>query len=172
MPRVVGKSEALSLLAAERETLLGSRDGCVLCALVERAPESANVIAENAHGVALLDRFGSRVGHVLVVSRRHLEQTTELGFPAYSELQRLAYEACAAIEQALRPARTFVAVLGASEPVPMSFAHFHIHVLPVHETGEAARPANVLSWTTSGVVVYEDTEAGELVSRLRGAWPR
>lgn len=161
----------MALLEVEREALLGDAPGCVLCALVSTARDRVNLLAENDHGVALLDRFASRPGHVLVVSRRHVEQTTALGFEAYSALQQLAYEACVAIERCLAPVRTFVAVLGASESVPMSFPHFHIHLLPVYETGEAARPANVFSWSTAGIVIYDDDEARELVAKLKDDWP-
>lgn len=173
MSRVVGKAEALALLAVERQALLGNDPGCMLCALARRAREgsNANLLAENEHGVALLDRFASRRGHVIVVARRHVERTTALPFAAYSELQRLAYDASVAIDRCLAPQRTFIAVLGASEPLPMTFPHFHIHVLPVYETGEAARPANVFSWTTAGIVIYDDAEALELVEKLKGSWP-
>ncbi|HEX5098724.1 MAG TPA: hypothetical protein VFV94_04460 [Polyangiaceae bacterium] len=61
-------------------------------------------------------------------------------------------------------------MLGASAQLPMSFPHFHVHVLPVYETGDGARPAHVFSWS-AGVLVYEDAEAGELARTLRAAWP-
>jgi diadenosine tetraphosphate (Ap4A) HIT family hydrolase len=170
VPRTVEKPEALELLAENRRALLGDAGGCVMCALVRRAPEATELLAENAHGVALLDRFGSRPGHTIVISKPHLEETTALGWPVYAALQHLAYEACAAIERTLAPARTFVAVLGASEQLPMSFPHFHIHVLPVFERDERARPAHVFSWS-SGVLVYDDAEARELSARLRASWP-
>ncbi len=170
MPRTVEKPEALALLAENRRLLLDGGDGCIMCALVRRAPEAAERLAENVHGVALLDRFGSRPGHAIVIAKPHIEETTALGWPMYAELQRLAYEASAAIERVLAPARTFVAVLGASEQLPMSFPHFHIHVLPVFERDERARPAHVFSWS-SGVLVYEDDEARALAARLRAAWP-
>jgi diadenosine tetraphosphate (Ap4A) HIT family hydrolase len=170
MPRTVQKPEALELLAENRRVLLGTGDGCVMCALVARARDSAELLAESPHGVVLLDRFGSRPGHVIVIARQHVEKTTELGWPVYADLQRLAYEACTALERALDPARTFVAVLGASAELPMSFPHFHVHVLPLYETGEGARPAHVFSWSI-GVLVYEDAEARELAAKLRAAWP-
>jgi len=88
----------------------------------------------------------------------------------YADLQALAYQACTALERVLEPVRTFVAVLGASRGLPMSFPHFHVHVLPVYETGEGARPAHVFSWSI-GVLVYEDAEARELAAKLRAAWP-
>ena len=171
MPRTVEKPEALELLAENRRVLLGGGDGCVMCALVRRSRESAELVAESAAGVVMLDRFGSRPGHAIVIARNHVEETTALGWPVYAELQRLAYQACTALERTLAPARIFVAVLGASAQLPMSFPHFHVHVLPVYDTDERARPAHVFSWS-AGVLVYEDEEARDLAARLRAAWPQ
>src|SRR3954470_4584526 len=98
-----------------------------MCALVRGAAASGELVGESAHGVVVLDRFGSRPGHALVIAREHVEATTALGWPVYAELQGLACRPCAAVERTLTPARTFVAVLGASAQVPMSFPHFHIH---------------------------------------------
>jgi diadenosine tetraphosphate (Ap4A) HIT family hydrolase len=170
LPRTVEKPEALELLAENRRALLGGDDGCVMCALVRRSRESPELLAESAAGVVMLDRFGSRPGHAIVIARGHVEDTTALGWPVYAELQRLAYQACTALERTLAPARTFVAVLGASAQLPMSFPHFHVHVLPVYDTDERARPAHVFSWS-AGVLVYDDDEARELATRLRAAWP-
>jgi diadenosine tetraphosphate (Ap4A) HIT family hydrolase len=164
------KPEALELLAENRRTILERGDECVMCALVKRAAGSTELLAESERGVVLLDRFGSRTGHAIVIAREHVEETTKLGWPTYAELQHLAYDAGIAIERTLAPARTFVAVLGASAQLPMSFPHFHIHVIPVYETGDGARPAHVFSWSR-GVLVYDDEEARELATRLRAAWP-
>jgi diadenosine tetraphosphate (Ap4A) HIT family hydrolase len=169
--RTVEKPEALELLAENRRVLMNGGDGCVMCALVERSRESPELLAESAAGVVMLDRFGSRPGHAIVIARQHVEETTALGWPVYAELQRLAYQTCTALERTLAPARTFVAVLGASAQLPMSFPHFHVHVLPVYDTDERARPAHVFSWS-QGVLVYDDEEARELSARLRAAWPR
>jgi diadenosine tetraphosphate (Ap4A) HIT family hydrolase len=143
----------------------------MMCALSRQAATQATCLASNEHGVVILDRFGSRYGHVLVISRDHREEPADLGWPAYAELQRLAYEASLALKAAFSPARTFLAVLGTSAELPMSFSHFHIHVLPVYESDERARPAYVFSWS-AGVLVYADDEAIELSARLRAAWPR
>lgn len=169
MPRTIEKPEALELLEKNRRELLPNGEGCVMCALVRRARESSELLAESEHGVALLDRFGSRVGHVIIVSRRHVEDTAELSWEAYSDLQRLAYDASGVLRTTLGPARIFIAILGASSELPMSFPHFHIHALPVYDTDERARPAFVFSWS-AGVLVYSDEEARELSTRLRAAW--
>jgi diadenosine tetraphosphate (Ap4A) HIT family hydrolase len=98
-----------------------------------------------------------------------VEDTLELGWEAYADLQRLAYEGASALARLLAPARIFIAVLGASAQLPMSFPHFHVHVLPVYDTDERARPAHVFSWS-AGVLVYDDAEAHALSDRLREAW--
>ncbi len=172
--RRVEKPEALELLALNRRALLGDdSDGCVMCALVTLVEQDRNrpeLLAENQHGVALLDRFGSTRGHVLVISRRHLLDTAELPWPVYCELQQLNYQACCALRRAFQPARIFSAILGASAELPMSFPHFHIHALPVYDRDERARPANVFSWT-SGVLVYDEADVRQVSDELRAAWP-
>ncbi len=127
-------------------------------------------LVETDWALVLLDRFGRRRGHLLVVSKLHLERVAEIDQSLYLEVQRLVYEAMTALDEALRPVQVFTAVLGATVPVPMSFAHFHAHVIPVHESDERARPARVLSWS-EGVVVYDDAEAWDLRERILGAWP-
>jgi diadenosine tetraphosphate (Ap4A) HIT family hydrolase len=172
--RRVEKPEALELLAVNRQALLGDDDtGCVMCALVtlvERNPSRPELLAENEHGVVILDRFGTSKGHVLVIARQHLLDTAQLPWPIYAELQRLNYEACCAIRHAFQPARIFSAVLGASAELPMSFPHFHIHALPVYDSDERARPAHVFSWT-AGVLIYDESDVREVSNQLRTAWP-
>jgi len=165
--RRLEKEEALGFLEKYRAALLG--EGCVMCALAARR-DSAPPVHETEHGVVVLDRFGSERAHLLVIARRHVERGTELPWLVYAELQRLAYDACHALERTVRPKRVYVAALGAPTPLPMSFPHYHLHVIPIYEDDERARPARVLSWT-SGVIVYEDDEAAALVSDLARAWP-
>ena len=170
MPNLVEKPEALARLATNRRELLGANgDGCVMCALVRRASESAALIRENEHGVVVLDRFGATPGHCLVIAKAHVEDACDLDWPRYAALQRLAYDTALALRAACSPVRSYVALLGASEGLPMSFPHVHAHVIPVYARDDRARPANVFSWS-SGVVVYEDAEALELAARIRDAF--
>jgi len=65
----------------------------------------------------------------------------------------------------------FTATLGAAVELPMTYSHYHMHVIPVYETDERARPARVLSWS-EGVVVYDDAEARDMCQRLSECWPK
>lgn len=167
--RLLTKSDALAELAQHKRELLREPSECVMCALAE-GRDRMLVIAQEPAGSVVLDRFGNRAGHLLVIGRRHVARGTELGWPEYSELQRLAYQACQALESLLSPLRVYVAALGSQQELPMTYAHYHLHVVPVAEEGERGRPAQVFSWN-EGVVTYTDAEAAELVTDVKRAWP-
>ena len=167
--RHLDKDEALGQLELERERS-AAFGGCVMCRLA--SPEHASEwIAESTHGVVALDGYGATRGHLLVIARQHVERASDLDWPVFSDLQRLVWQASRALQAELSPARVYVASLGAIRPLPMSFPHHHTHVVPVYETDERARPANVFSWS-SGVVRYGQAEAEQLCARLRGALAR
>ena len=162
------KPHALQRLEQHRQELLREGEGCMMCALV-RGRSSPAPLDDSEHAVVVLNRFASRPGHVMVIAKRHVEHATELDWAAYARIQRHVYQASRAIQVALRPRRLFTAALGATVPLAMSYTHYHVHVIPVHETDEQARPAKVFSWST-GVVVYSEREAEDLRAQILGAW--
>jgi len=167
--RVISKEAALARLHEHKQQLLAGCGGCVMCALASGGAGSM-LIAESDHAVVLLDRFACKFGHLMVVSKRHVERATELDFPIYVDLQRLVFDATRVIEAYFKPARVFTASLGAAVELPQTYAHYHVHVIPVYDTDERARPARVLSWS-EGVVVYDDLEAERICHELREQWP-
>ena len=167
--RVVDKQHALARLAEHKQQLLGEAKGCVMCALASGHADLP-FVAQNSQAVVLLDRFACRYGHLMVIPRLHVEHLSQLPWDVFSGVQRLTYEAAQAIDACLKPARVFTATLGAAVELPMTYSHYHMHVIPVAETDERARPARVLSWS-EGVVVYDDAEARELTELLARHWP-
>jgi diadenosine tetraphosphate (Ap4A) HIT family hydrolase len=167
--RLLSKSEALAELERHKQQLLQQPGDCVMCALVARRDPEL-VVLEAPAGCVVLDRFGNRAGHLLVIGARHVDRATELDWSQYCDLQRLTYDACHALERVMKPKRVYTAALGSSTELPMTYAHFHWHVVPLLEDGESARPAQVFSWS-HGIVSYDDAEARRLVSELRRAWP-
>jgi hypothetical protein len=99
-----------------------------------------------------------------------VERVVDLDWPTYSELNRLSYLACHALQRALSPERVYMAAFGSQSGLPMTYAHYHLHVVPVMANDERPRPAQVFSWT-EGVVTYDEAEAQRLVASLRDAWP-
>ena len=166
---VIDKDNALLRLAEHKRRLLRDGTGCVMCALAHGHADLP-FVAENAHAVVLLDRFACRYGHLMVIPRLHEEHLSRLPYEVFHDVQQLTHEAARAIDACLQPARVFTATLGATVELPMTYSHYHMHVIPVFETDERARPARVLSWS-EGVVVYDDAEAAELCQKLSQHWP-
>lgn len=167
---IIDKDRALLRLAEHKRRLLGEGAGCVMCALAHGHADLP-FVAENAHAVVLLDRFACRYGHLMIIPRLHEEHLSQLPWDVFHDVQQLTYEAAQAIDASLKPARVFTATLGATVELPMTYSHYHMHVIPVFETDERARPARVLSWS-EGVVVYDDAEAAALCRKLSQHWPR
>jgi diadenosine tetraphosphate (Ap4A) HIT family hydrolase len=99
-----------------------------------------------------------------------VENASELGWAGYADLQSLVFRATLSIERCFAPARVYVAELGASSELPMSYPHYHWHVVPVPETDDRARPARVFSWS-EGVIAYSAAELRRLALELRAAFP-
>lgn len=172
--RRVSKEEAQADLTA-RGFDRAAAGSCVMCALASGAADPSLRIREDEHAVVMLDRYASTRGNLLVLARRHVERMTELPLSVHLDLQRLVFEANLVLEAVFRPRRIYTATLGspsamAMAPPAMSFPHLHVHVVPIHEDGESARPAAIFSWT-AGIWLYDETEADAIVHDLRAAWP-
>lgn len=139
-----------------------------MCALASGAGRPPPLVETEA-AVVVLDRFARRRGHLLVIARPHVERVEDVPWELYVAVERLVFEARRALQRLLDPAQIYTATLGAVTPLPMSFAHFHTHVIPVPEVDERARPARVLSWS-EGVYVYDDEEAAALRGAILDAW--
>jgi diadenosine tetraphosphate (Ap4A) HIT family hydrolase len=157
------------MLAEHKRSLLTDGESCVMCALARAGGDAC--IAQNRHAVVMLDRFACRSGHVMVIPRTHVERISELDWDVFIDVQRLVFEAAHAVEICFKPARVFTATLGAAAELPQTYSHYHVHVIPVVETDERARPARVLSWS-EGVVIYDDDEASRICRELVASWPR
>lgn len=161
------KDEALARLAEEasRSHAFG---GCTMCRLATEM-DPKRVVAENRSGVVVLDDYGSTEGHLLVIAKSHVEQAAAFSWNSYQEIQQLVWQATRVLNETMKPRRIYTASLGSSEALPMTFPHYHVHVVPIYESGPGARPAHIFSWS-SGVVCYEEADAASLCQALRLSW--
>ncbi|MCQ4079590.1 HIT family protein [Streptomyces sp. RB6PN25] len=99
---------------------------CTFCAIIAGESPSHRVF-EDATAVAFLDERPLFPGHVLVVTRDHIETLTDLPGeavgPFFSRVQRIT----AAVERAMDAAGSFVA---ANNRISQSVPHLHVHVVP------------------------------------------
>ncbi|WP_169928170.1 HIT family protein [Labilithrix luteola] len=125
-------------------------------------------IRETEHAVCVLNAFGSMPSDMLVVAKRHLPTLAEVPWEVHEDMSRLAWEAGRVLER--RGAkRVYLAQLGSPADIPTSYAHAHVHVIPVTTTDESARPAVVLSWS-SGVIAYDPGEGEALAASLAASF--
>ena len=132
-------------------------DGCVFCGVVAGA--TAELVLDEEHFVAFLDRRPVFKGHALLVPRQHVVTLPDLpaelrdGFLAAG--QRLAQ----AMVEGLGAEGSFVAV---NNTVSQSVPHLHLHVVP-RTKGDGLRG---FFWPRTR---YADGEAAEYADRLRRA---
>ncbi len=130
-------------------------EDCAFCGVVSGAP--ADLVLDEEHFVAFLDRRPVFKGHALLVPRRHIVTLPDLpaelrdGFLAAG--QRLAQ----AMVDGLGAQGSFVAV---NNTVSQSVPHLHLHVVP-RTKGDGLRG---FFWPRTK---YADGEAAEYAARLR-----
>jgi len=99
---------------------------CVFCQVIAHTTP-ADIVFEDEHVVAFLDRAPVFPGHVLVAPREHVVTLPDLPAariePLFARVQRIAR----ILPEALDAHGTFVAI---NNVVSQSVAHLHVHVVP------------------------------------------
>jgi len=99
---------------------------CVFCAIV-RGDAPAEIVLDDAAGVAFLDRRPLLPGHVLLVPRSHVATLPDLPVSEVGPLFTLAQR----LTRALPRANTAEgALLAVNNVVSQSVPHLHIHIVP------------------------------------------
>ena len=157
MPVTISRADALALVKSA-----ASPGCCPMCDVAVSAPS----LCEGAYAFVTLNRYPLRWGHLLVVTKRHVERFSELGDDEHAEAAALCLRAARAMERELSPPRVFVASLGsARDNLPMTCPHLHWHVVPV---AHGERPRDVLTWR-HGVLQGSDDEWQLIEARMRAA---
>jgi histidine triad (HIT) family protein len=99
---------------------------CVFCDIVAGEAE-ANVVLDEPHAFAFLDRRPLFSGHTLLVPREHHETITDLPPDQVDGLFRTAQRLAAAVRDGMGAQGTFMAV---NNTVSQSVPHLHIHIVP------------------------------------------
>lgn len=98
---------------------------CVFCTDVTR---SGDVIFEDARAWVVLHEDGSPRGHAMVVSKRHVENVSDLDADEWTHLTRVWQHAERAILDATKKERAIIMKLGIATP------HLHVHIYPMSAT--------------------------------------
>lgn len=163
LPRIIPRERAVAEITAAR-----GASPCLVCALRDGVAGPRHVLAAGARTTVLLPHYAVRWGHTLILINEHVTRFEELSAETWQEATGLVLCAARALERALRPARCYVASLGAaSDDLPMTSPHLHLHVIPIYQAED--KPSAVLTWDR-GVTVADEEEWAELHRILLAAW--
>jgi histidine triad (HIT) family protein len=101
-------------------------DGCLFCRIVAEE-EPAYVVWRDDDTVAFLDTRPVFKGHVLLVTRKHIDTLVDLPDELVTPLLGTARRLAAVMVTALGSQGSFVAV---NNVVSQSVPHLHVHVVP------------------------------------------
>ncbi|MEO8827239.1 HIT family protein [Lapillicoccus sp.] len=138
---------------------MSARPGCLFCAIVAGAQAAYRVLDEPAV-VGFLDTRPVFKGHVLLVTREHVDTLLDLPEPMRDPLMAAAQRVAAAVVEAFGAQGSFVAM---NNVVSQSVPHLHVHVVP-RTKGDGLRG---FFWPRT--TYASDDEAQEYADRLVSA---
>jgi ATP adenylyltransferase len=115
--------------------ILGERPtGCPFCDLAQREDAASLreglVLTRSEHAIVCLNRYPFSAGHLLVLSRRHLADLSDLEDAEYDDLMRVTRHALARLRSALGPDGVNLGFnLGQASGAGIE-DHVHAHLVP------------------------------------------
>ncbi|GAB3896058.1 phosphotransferase [Microbispora bryophytorum] len=139
---------------------------CFVCAVVAGDPSYVfeQVVFEDDHHIAFLDRYPTLPGKVLVAPKAHVEHVVrDLDEEAYVRLMRTVRRVALAVEAVVPSERTYLLSLGSGQ----GNAHLHWHIAPLPPGTPYERQQFQALMTENGVIPWSRRQAADLAERLR-----
>ena len=131
-------------------------DNCIFCKIAAGEIPSATVF-ENGHFRAILDMSPASKGHTLILPKEHFRDLTELEDPYRSEVLGVAAAVGRAMKKTLG-CSGFNVVQNNGESAGQTVMHFHMHVIPRYDGGEA-----MVAWKPGTTTAQEREETAALI---------
>jgi diadenosine tetraphosphate (Ap4A) HIT family hydrolase len=134
------------------------RMSCVFCTDITK---SGDVVLETAHAWVVLHEDWAVPGHAMIVSRRHVENASDLTeheWKLFSEVWRRAERALLSVTEA---ERAIVMKLGIATP------HLHVHIYPVAKGATREEVFEAIEGKTKGA--RNEALVEGILRRLRGS---
>ncbi|MEU4410971.1 HIT family protein [Streptosporangium sp. NPDC023963] len=173
---IVGSGTGEAVIAAETRQKVGfdlasyvrrSQGGpCFICALLAGDPgyDLEQIVFEDEHHVAFLDRYPTMPGKVLVAPKAHVEHVIrDLDEAAYLRLMLTVRLIALAVEEAVPSERTYLLSLGSQQ----GNAHLHWHIAPLPPGTPYEQQQYHALMTENGVLPWTMRQAVDLAERLR-----
>lgn len=126
--------------------------GCPFCEF-----EPGMVIGQNAHAIAVRDRYPLAEQHTLIIPRRHVKSAFDLAPVEYSALWELVADIRGALSADAAP-DGFTIGLNDGREAGQTVMHAHVHVIP-RWSGDVEDPRGGIRWVIPGKAPYWEKSA-------------
>jgi diadenosine tetraphosphate (Ap4A) HIT family hydrolase len=122
----------------EARQTASTRPDCFFCMITSRTQSGAEVIESGPSFILRRDRYPVSPGHLLIISRRHVESPFDLDSEEWNDLQTVLHRAKQIIEAEHKPDGYNIGVnVGAVSG--QTVMHLHFHVIPRYR-GDVPNP--------------------------------
>jgi len=159
-----GSRVRMDLPAYQRRTRGGP---CFICAFLNDEPgfEHVRLYDDGTH-VAFLSRYPTLYGYALVVPRRHVQDVVgDLTSDEYLSLQAVVHKVARAVNEVIRPERTYLLSLGSMQ----GNAHVHWHIAPLPAGVPYEQQQYHALMAENGILECTPESTAELGARIRAA---
>ena len=159
------RKEPFDLIGYVRRTKGGP---CFICAILAGDPgyDLEQIVFQDEHHVAFLDRYPTMPGKVLVAPKAHVEHVVrDLDEEAYLRLMRTVRRIALAVEAVIPSEHTYLLSLGSQQ----GNTHLHWHIAPLPPGTPYEQQQYHALMTENGVIPWSGLQALDLAGRLRTA---
>lgn len=133
------------------------KDNCIFCKIIKGEIPS-NTVYEDDNFKAILDIAPANKGHVIVLTKEHIENVFELEDDFAQKIFPIVAKIARAVKKTLRCDGVNILQNNGTAAGQTVF-HLHIHIIPRYENDN-----ELLTWEAKS---YEDGEASKLVEELQ-----
>ena len=109
---------------------------CTFCSIVEKNDPHHEIVWQDEHHVAFLNKFPTNPAHTLVIPRAHTDYAFDLSPEAYAALMEVSRKLAIPLKTFSGEKRVALAIDGFHVP------HVHVHLVPVDKTGDLCLPTH------------------------------
>jgi diadenosine tetraphosphate (Ap4A) HIT family hydrolase len=143
-------------------------NACFVCAIVAGDPayDLEQIVYEDEHHLAFLNRYPTMPGYLLVCPKAHVEHVVrDLDESAYLDLMRVLRRVARAVETVVPSERTYLLSLGSQQ----GNTHLHWHVAPLPPGTPYEQQQYHALMSENGLIPWTPAQARDLAARIREA---
>ena len=104
---------------------------CLFCEIIKKE-KKAHIITENEEVAAILDAYPASDGHILLITKKHFTNITEIDEKSWNYLLPLMKNIINKLQTAFQPSG-FNIISNMNEIASQSIFHLHVHIIPKYE---------------------------------------